>query len=78
MSEQNDHDLLVTLLESVRQLKDEIINLKDNTKAQISDHENRIRTLESTKWKTAGVTALAVLLATLFVTYFAGSHLSFN
>ncbi len=36
---QNDHDLLILLLGEVRQVKDDIKDLKDNTKDQIADHE---------------------------------------
>jgi hypothetical protein len=78
MELQNDHDLLVTLIETVRQVKDEIVDLKDNVKSQIFDHEKRIRVLESDKWKTAGVVGFSILVITLLVTYFSGHHLTIN
>lgn len=76
MSETNDHDLLITVLGEIRQLKDDIKDIKDNTKATLTDHEKRLRLLEQSKWKTAGYVGLGVLIITLFVTYFAGHHLS--
>ncbi len=59
--EMNDHDLLITIHEQVKQLKLDIQGLNDNTSTRVLDHENRIRRLEI--W---GFTAIGVLLALQF------------
>lgn len=45
MTEQ-DHDLLVTVHEQVKQVRVDIKELKDGTSVKIGDHEARIRRLE--------------------------------
>ncbi len=42
----NDHDLLVTLHEQVKQVRIDIQNLNENTSGKILDHEIRLRRLE--------------------------------
>ena len=44
--EMNDHDLLVTMHEQIKQVRVDIQDLKDGTSTKISDHELRIRRLE--------------------------------
>jgi hypothetical protein len=44
--EMNDHDLLITLHEQIKQVRQDIQNLNDNTSAKVLDHELRIRRLE--------------------------------
>lgn len=42
----NDHDLLVTMHEQIKGIKDDIKDLKDGTSSQLTDHETRLRRLE--------------------------------
>ena len=42
----NDHDLLVTMHEQIKQVRKDIQDLKDGTSAKILDHELRLRRLE--------------------------------
>lgn len=67
-----DHDLLITLHEQVKGLRDDIQGLGDNTKTgmdalkedlsdKIKDHETRVRRLEL--W---GATAVGILYALQF------------
>lgn len=44
--EMNDHDLLVTMHEQIKQVRVDIQDLKDGTSAKILDHELRLRRLE--------------------------------
>ena len=57
----NDHDLLVTMHEQIKGIKIDIKDLKDGTSTKLSDHESRIRRLET--W---GFTSIGVLLALQF------------
>lgn len=45
-TDMNDHDLLVTLHEQVKQIRIDIQNLNDNTAGKVLDHELRLRRLE--------------------------------
>ena len=42
----NDHDLLVTMHEQMKGIKNDIKDMKDGTATKLSDHEIRIRRLE--------------------------------
>lgn len=41
-----DHNLLITMHEQIKQLRIDIRDLKDGTSAKIQDHEMRLRRLE--------------------------------
>ena len=43
----SDHDTLITLLSEVRQIRTDIADLKDGTTAKITDHEMRLRRIET-------------------------------
>lgn len=49
-----DHDILITLVEQVKALRDDIKDIKDTTKARVEDHETRIRGIESKIWIMVG------------------------
>lgn len=55
----NDHDLLVTMHEQIKGIKNDIKDLKDGTSTKLTDHENRIRALE--KWVWIAIGGLAVM-----------------
>lgn len=62
---QNDHDLLVELKTEMRGLRDDFRDMKDGVKENVSDHEDRIRSLEKTQtqvitWGSAGIVILGV------------------
>lgn len=59
MPEMNDHDALVTLIAEVRQLQQDIRDLKDGTSVKVSDHETRLRRLEL--WGGMAIGALFIL-----------------
>lgn len=43
---QNDHDLLVTMHEQIKGIKQDIKDLKDGHSEKITDHEIRLRRVE--------------------------------
>lgn len=42
-----DHDLLITLHEQIKNVRTDIKDLKDGTGSKLTDHEARIRVLET-------------------------------
>lgn len=46
VSKMNDHDLLITMHEQIKNVRQDIKDLKDGTSSTLSDHEKRIRRLE--------------------------------
>lgn len=54
-----DRDLLIRLDEKVTNLATEVKDMRDETKMQVQDHENRIRMLERNTY--IGMGALAVI-----------------
>ena len=46
MPEISDHDAIVTLVAEVKQLREDIKDLKDTTSQKVVDHETRLRRLE--------------------------------
>lgn len=46
LNKMNDHDLLVTMHEQIKGIKNDIKDLKDGTSTKLSDHEARLRRLE--------------------------------
>lgn len=47
IAKMNDHDLLVTMHEQIKQVRIDIQNLREGTNEKILDHETRIRRLEN-------------------------------
>ena len=45
-SKMNDHDLLITMHEQIKNIRADIKDLKDGTSLTLSDHEKRLRRLE--------------------------------
>jgi predicted component of type VI protein secretion system len=48
MTEFNDHDLLIELRSDVKAMRTEMVEIKDNIKVRVEDHENRLRRIETT------------------------------
>lgn len=46
ISKMNDHDLLVTMHEQIKGIKNDIKDLKDGHNEKLLDHETRLRRLE--------------------------------
>lgn len=46
LAKMNDHDLLVTMHEQIKGIKNDIKDLKDGTSMKLADHEARLRRLE--------------------------------
>ena len=44
--EMSDHDLLITVHEQIKNVRQDIKELKTGTEGKLSDHESRIRRLE--------------------------------
>jgi hypothetical protein len=65
MELQNDHDLLITIHEQVKGIRRDVQDMQDGVKAQLTDHEARIRILERWTWRAIG--ALVVLQTGLTV-----------
>lgn len=61
-----DRDLLVTLNVKVNNLIDEVKEMRDDTKAQVSDHELRLRTLERNMYMGLGILAMGQFLLSYF------------
>lgn len=62
----SDHDLLITMHEQIRGLKDDIKEIKDGTSLTLADHETRLRKSENSitrimTWGSAGVLLLGIL-----------------
>lgn len=51
---QSDHDVLVELRTEMRLLRGDIRDMKDGNTISLSDHEMRLRTLESRIWMISG------------------------
>ena len=58
-SKMNDHDLLITVHEQIKNVRSDIKELKDGTGAKLADHEARIRknVPNNLKWIFCGVTS---------------------
>lgn len=48
----NDHDLIITIHEQIKNVRADIADLKSGTSVQLADHETRIRKLETAKTET--------------------------
>ncbi len=46
ITKMNDHDLLITMHEQIKNVRMDIKEIKDGTSEKLSDHELRIQTLE--------------------------------
>ena len=69
----SDHDLLITMHEQIKGIKGDIKDLKDGTSTKLTDHENRIRGLETsiTAIKTYGAAGLILIgIAEFLITKF--------
>lgn len=42
----NDHDLIITIHEQIKNVRSDIKDLKDGTEEKLADHEARLRRLE--------------------------------
>lgn len=65
-----DHDLLVTVHEQVKQVRIDIKEIKDGTATKLLDHETRIRRLET--WGFMAIGALC------FVQFIIGVYLTLH
>lgn len=45
----SDHDLLITMHEQIKNVRNDIKDLKDGTGAKLDDHETRLRSLEENR-----------------------------
>ena len=60
---QSDHDVLIELRTEMRGMRGDIKDLKDATADKTTDHEMRLRTLESQRWMIAGgVTVISAII----------------
>lgn len=57
----NDHDLIITIHEQIKNVRLDIKELKDGTNEKLADHETRLRRLEL--W---GAIAIGVMYALQF------------
>ncbi len=64
----NDHDLLITLHEQIKNVRSDIKDLKDGTGAKLDDHEARLRRVEL--WGAIGLGFLYAIQA--YLTFFKG------
>lgn len=63
----SDHDILIILHTNVGNLAKSVQDLKDGTSLTISDHENRIRSLEQFKWLLTGGLILLQIIEGIFI-----------
>ena len=59
---ESDHDILLDMRGDIKVLKEAMQEMKDTTKAQITDHELRIRLIERWVWSAIGVLTVAVII----------------
>lgn len=71
----NDHDLLITMHEQIKNIRLDIRDLKDGTAAKIEDHEARLRVLEKFKENWTGRNAVVAVLIMFFIGLL-GSYMS--
>ena len=62
----NDHDLLITVHEQIKNVRLDIKELKDGTGAKLADHETRIRKNEAAittikTWGAAGLVLITII-----------------
>lgn len=53
-SKMNDHDLIITIHEQIKNVRLDIKDMKDGTSEKMADHETRIRRLELWGFVTIG------------------------
>lgn len=70
--DQNDHDLIIEMRQDIKALRADISDLKDNTKAILSDHEKRIRFLERYTWMALGVVYIVDAIIGFYLLYHHG------
>ncbi len=59
------------LREGQRAILRELVDFRQETRLDLKDHEDRLRTIEKWKWQAAGLaTAVATVSATLFGAFF--------
>ena len=62
----SDHDLLITLHEQVKGIRDDIKDIKVGTAVTLADHEARIRVIEQNQGRWAGaITIIAIAVPLL-------------
>lgn len=68
---QIDHDLLVTLHEQVRALREvDVPSLKDGFKSTLDDHELRIRFMEKSIWFATGAAGILGSVISVLINHF--------
>lgn len=66
ISNMSDHDLLITMHEQIKGIKNDIKDLKDGTSTTLADHENRLRVVEvgntqTRTWGSVIIIAIGIL-----------------
>lgn len=66
ITKMDDHDLIITIHEQIKNVRSDIKEMKDGTALQLADHENRLRRLEEkmTKvltWGAVGLIAIGII-----------------
>ncbi len=66
IAKMNDHDLIITIHEQIKNIRADIKDIKDGTSTQLADHETRIRRLEEKittvlTWGTVALLAVGVV-----------------
>lgn len=54
----DDRDLLVELRTEIRNIRGDILDLKNGTSVQLLDHETRLRMIERRVWVASGVASV--------------------
>lgn len=66
---QSDHDNLVRLAVLSEQVARDINEIKSSHAHQVSDNDRRIRELEASRWKLAGVLGLLSIITPIIATF---------
>lgn len=65
----SDHDLLITLHEQVKGIRDDIKDIKVGTAVTLADHEARLRVVEQNQGRWAGAITLIAIAIPLLLKY---------
>lgn len=71
----SDHDLLITMHEQIKNIRQDIKEIKDGTSDKLNDHEIRLREIEKFKENWTGRNAILAVLIMFFIGLI-GSYLS--
>ena len=67
MNPESDHDILIELRGEVKGLRQDVTDMRDNTKTILVDHETRLRFLERWAWGAIGIIGVAEAVLAYYI-----------